>query len=227
MGGRRARQARKLPVGVREQVAQEAARIMIEHGIEDFGRAKRKAAERLGVSTAGQLPSNAQVEASVVERQRIFAPATHDFELAALRSLAAHVMAELTPFRPKLVGPVLAGTATANAAVELHAFADAPEAVAAYLERIAQRPLRDTLRRYRFAKDESVEIPGFSFTRDGVEVEVMVFPERRAHHAPLSPVDRRPMRRASRSAVLALLSAAPAGGGDEVDVNGDGGDDDA
>src|SRR5262249_32543164 len=159
--------------------------------------AKRKAAERLGVSTSGQLPSNAQVEASVVERQRLFAPETHGSQLAALRSLAAQVMAELQPFRPQLVGPVLTGTATADAAVELHVFADAPELVAAYLERMAQRPLRDTGRRYRFAKDESVDIPGYSFTRDDVEVEVSVLPERRAHHAPLSPVDRRPMRRAS------------------------------
>jgi hypothetical protein len=34
---------------------------------------------------------------------------------------------------------------------------------------------------------------------------VIVFPERGAHHAPLSPVDQRPMRRAGRGAVLALL----------------------
>jgi hypothetical protein len=208
VAGRRSRQAKKLPAGLREQLAQEAARIMIEQGIGDFGLAKRKAAERLGATTAGMLPSNAQVEASVIERQRIFAPGAHDSRLAALRELAAEVMAELEPFRPRLVGPVLAGTATANAAVELHAFADAPETVAAFLEQGAQRTLRDSGRRYRFAKDESVEIPGFAFTRDGIDVEVFVFPERRAHHAPLSPVDQRPMRRASRGAVLELLNAA-------------------
>jgi hypothetical protein len=35
----------------------------------------------------------------------------------------------------------------------------------------------------------------------------MVFPERSAHQAPLSPVDRKPMRRAARGAVLALLAS--------------------
>ena len=40
---------------------------------------------------------------------------------------------------------------------------------------------------------------------DGEQVEVFVFPERSAHHAPLSPVDQKPMRRAGRGAVLALL----------------------
>lgn len=208
MPGKRSRHAKKLPSGLREQLAQEAARIMIEQGVEDFGLAKRKAAERLGATAAGMLPSNAQVEASVIERQRIFAPAAHDSRLAELRTLAAEVMAELEAFRPRLVGPVLAGTATPSAAVELHVFADAPETIAAALERGAQRSLRNSVRRYRFAKDESVDIPGFAFTRDGVDVEVYVFSERRAHHAPLSPVDQRPMRRASRGAVLELLSAA-------------------
>lgn len=208
MPGRRSRRAKKLPAGLREQLAQEAARIMIEQGIEDFGLAKRKAAERLGATTAGMLPSNAQVEARVIERQRIFAPAAHDSRLAELRTVAAEVMGELEPFRPRLVGPVLSGTATPSAAVELHVFADAPETVAAVLERGAQRTLRNSGRRYRFAKGESVEIPGYAFTRDGVNVEVYVFSERRAHHAPLSPVDQRPMRRASRGAVLELLAAA-------------------
>jgi hypothetical protein len=35
----------------------------------------------------------------------------------------------------------------------------------------------------------------------------MVFPERGAHHAPQSPVDGRPMRRASRATVIALLDS--------------------
>ena len=35
---------------VRRALAQEAARIMAEHGIQDFLTAKRKAAERLGIT---------------------------------------------------------------------------------------------------------------------------------------------------------------------------------
>jgi hypothetical protein len=51
------------------------------------------------------------------------------------------------------------------------------------------------------------EIPGFEFVLDGEDIEVMVFPERGSHHAPLSAVDGRPMRRASLGAVLALLDS--------------------
>jgi hypothetical protein len=191
---------------LREQLAQEAARLMAENGIDNFGLAKRKAAERLGISHAGVLPSNSRIQECLAERQRIFAPVTHDRRLSALRGLAAEVMEQIEAFRPRLVGAVLAGTVTINSAVELHAFADSPELVAAELAIHGVNP-RDVQRRYRFGGQRVEQLPGFSFVREGELVEVIVFPERGAHHAPLSPVDQRPMRRAGRDAVLALLAA--------------------
>jgi hypothetical protein len=205
MGSRRSRPLSRTSTELREQLAQEAARLMAENGIEDFGLAKRKAAERLGVRAAGALPTNAQIEASLVERQRIFEPESHDQRLADLRRVAADVMLDLESFAPRLVGAVLAGTATINSSIELHVFADAPELVAAALD--GAGGVRDVQRRFRLDANTVVQMPGFSFTRGSEEVEVIVFPERGAHHAPLSPVDQRPMRRAGRAAVLALLDA--------------------
>ena len=179
---------------------------MVEHGIEDYARAKRKAADRLGAATAAALPSNAEIHERLIERQRVFAPDDHDARLAILRQLAATVMAQLDEFRPRLVGGVLDGSATISAAVELHVFSDSPEMVAERLQAYGNR-LRDTQRRYRLGRDEMTEIPGFASVIAGEEIEVMVFPERGSHHAPLSPVDGRPMRRASREAVLALLDS--------------------
>jgi hypothetical protein len=170
--------------------------------------AKRKAAERLGVRTeGGALPSNAQVHERVIERQRIFEPDGHDERLAALRRVAADVMAVLDAFRPKLVGSVLDGTATVNSAIELHVSTDSPEAVAAVLEEQGFR-LRDSRRRYRFGRELTEDIPGFELVVDDQEIQIMVFPERGPRHPPLSPIDGKPMRRASRSAVLALLEPA-------------------
>jgi hypothetical protein len=206
MGGRRSKPApSRSNAELRERLAQEAARLMAENGIEDFGLAKRKAADRLGVRGAGGLPTNAQIEARLVERQRIFEPDSHEQRVMEMRGVAADVMLDLEPFAPRLVGAVLAGTATINSPIELHVFADAPELVAATLEDNGAGTLRDVQRRFRLDADTTVRMPGFSFTRGSEEVEVIVFPERSAHHAPLSPVDRRPMRRAGRAAVLALL----------------------
>ena len=200
-----ARSPRSPAAELREQLAQEAARLMAEHGIDDFGLAKRKAAERLGVGHAGVLPSNDRIQECLAERQRMFEP-EHDERLALLRLLAAEIMEHLEQFRPRLVGAVLAGTATVNSSVELHVFADSPELVAAALAAQGIQ-VRDCQRRYRFGGQRVDLVPGFELTRDGERVEVMVFPERGAHHAPLSPVDQRPMRRAARAAVLELLNA--------------------
>jgi hypothetical protein len=191
---------------LRQQLADEAARLMVEHGIQDFAMAKRKAAERLGVrASEGALPSNAQIQERVVERQRIFEPDGRDERLGKLRSVATNVMELLDEFRPKLVGAVLDGTATSNAAIELHVFSDSPEAVAAALEARGLR-LHDSQRRYRFGRELTEQIPGFDLMVDDEELQVMVFPERGSSHSPLSPIDGKPMRRASRTAVLALLA---------------------
>jgi hypothetical protein len=190
---------------LRHELAEEAARLMVEHGIEDFSLAKRKAAERLGVHDGGGLPSNAQIHERLVARQRFFEPDELDRRLVHLRSVATRVMQMLEPFRPKLVGSVLDGTATASSGVELHVFSDSPEVVAAALEEHGFR-LHDSQRRYRFGRDATEQIPGFELIVDGAELEVMVFPERGSGHAPLSPIDGKPMRRASRAAVLAMLA---------------------
>jgi hypothetical protein len=188
---------------LRERLAQEAARLMIEGGIDDFGRAKRKAAERLGVHAAGALPSNGEIEARLAERQRIFEPA-HDRRLDGLRRSAVEVMEWLAGFQPRLVGAVLAGTPTINSSIELHAFSDSPELVRALL--IAHGPIvRDVQRRYRFGGQRNELVPGFSFRHRGETIDVLTFPENGTREAPLSPVDQRPMRRASLSEVLGLL----------------------
>lgn len=42
-------------------VAQETARIIVNQGIRDFGLAKKKAAERLGLRDRGSLPGNVEI----------------------------------------------------------------------------------------------------------------------------------------------------------------------
>ncbi len=189
---------------LRERLAQEAARLMIEHGIADFAVAKRKAAERFGVSTRGVLPSNQQIEQSVSERQRIFESERHADHVRALRRTALEVMDALTEFETRLVGPVLAGTATSNATVEVHAFCDSPETVAASLQSQYQQ-LRTIERRLRVKRNEHALVPGFRLQVNGVDVLIQVFPVDGLRQAPLSPVDKRPMRRAKRAEVAALL----------------------
>ena len=73
---------------LRRALAQEAARIMAEHGIEDFLQAKRKAADRLGVNDVAVLPKNIEIEAALRAHQRLFGRDSHDHTLKEQRRIA-------------------------------------------------------------------------------------------------------------------------------------------
>src|SRR5437667_3025792 len=115
---------------LRRALAQEAARLMAEHGIRDFLLAKRKAAERLGViDGVALLPKNSEIESALAEYQRLFRGASHLEALEAQRRAALAAMRYLREFAPRLVGPVLSGTATEYTEVQLHLFAERVESV--------------------------------------------------------------------------------------------------
>lgn len=198
------RQPKALQNELRERLAQESARLMIEHGIVDYGLAKRKAAERLSVSTSGALPSNSQIEACLAERQRIFESDGHADRLWQLRELAVDVMHQLDRFEPRLTGPVLSGTATNTSRIELHVFAPSTEIVGMTLERHGHR-LSSCAQRYRFGGGRQVRVPAYRFQASGAYVLTPVFPENGIREAPLSSIDRRPMARAARHEIENLL----------------------
>ena len=129
--------------------------------------------------------------------------ADHTTLLHRLRNLALVIMYDLQDFAPCLVGSVLSGNVTAHSGINLHLFSDSSENVGMELH---YRGIRHTSmqRKHRVHRDRTVAFPGYRFYAEDVEVEAMVFPESRKTHAPLSPVDGRPMRRAKLRDVEAL-----------------------
>ena len=188
----------------RTVLAQEAARIIVEQGIQDFRVAKLKAAERLGMHSQGSLPTNAEIELAVSDHLRLFAGDGHSSILLQLRSAALSAMQLLAEFSPRLVGPVLAGTAAAHSAANLHLFADHPEAVSDCLEVNGIR-YRVFERRLKYRRNEATSHCGFRFEHEDATIEATVFAIDGLRQAPISPVDGRPMRRADAQAVTLLL----------------------
>ena len=186
-------------------LAQEAARIIVEQGIEDYRVAKTKAAERLGLAERGSLPGNGEIEAAVAEHLKLFRHDSHYPLLQSLRSAALSAMELLSPFTPRLVGPVLAGTAGEHSAVNLHVFSDSVEQVAFLLLQggIEYRPFE---RRYKSRRGRSESYAAFSFMHRDSAIEATVFPFDGIRQAPMSPVDGRPMRRADARAVQQMLN---------------------
>jgi len=124
--------------------------------------------------------------------------------LRVLRRAALSAMEMLAPFTPRLVGPVLRGTASANSAVNLHVFADSAELVAIRLQErsVQYRPFD---RRLKSRRDHAEMFAAFRFTQGESAIEATVFPVDGVRQAPISPVDGKPMRRADKNAILRLL----------------------
>jgi hypothetical protein len=189
---------------LRTRVAEEAARIMREQGVRDFLLAKRKAADRLGVVDRNALPANQEISAALAAQQRLFGGSEHEDNLRALREVALRAMSLLERFHPRLVGPVLAGTATPHTDVSLHVFAATPEDIAFLLIERGIR-YRTGDRRVRLANGEHASYPSFEFESGEVAIEATVFPEHGLREAPLCPINGGPMRRARRDEIEALL----------------------
>jgi hypothetical protein len=192
---------------LRRALAQEAARIMAEQGIDDYRLAKRKAAERLGATDIAVLPKNTEIEEALANHQRLFESHTHSSTLRDLRRTALQAMRLLKRFEPRLVGPVLSGTASAHSEVNLHLFAEGAESVALHLldngipHRIAER-------RLRYEPDRLVPYPVVRFVAGNQDIDAVVFPINGIRQSPASPVDGRPMRRANAEELESLLSDA-------------------
>ncbi len=200
---------KKLPPraeNLRRALAQEAARVMAEHGIRNFLFAKRKAAERFGVVDGSVLPRNTEIEEALQEYQRLFGGDAHLESLQAQREVALEVMQHLEQFQPRLVGSVLQGTATEHDDVLLHVFADRAESVTFRLMDQGV-PFEVGERRTRLNAERIVQQPALRLEVDGQPVEIVVFPVDGIRQAPISPVDGKPMRRADTNEVSALVAA--------------------
>lgn len=191
---------------LRLALAQEAARLMAEQGIDDFGLAKRKAAERLGATDIAVLPKNTEIEAALAAHHRLFA-ANHDNVLQDLRHTALQAMRLLAGFQPRLVGPVLNGTASSHSEVNLHLFADGAEAVVLHLmEQGIEHRLVE--RRLRYEPNRQVSYPVVQFVAGEHSIDAVVFPIDGIRQSPSSPVDGRPMRRADAQELQAMIANA-------------------
>lgn len=117
----------------RRAIASAAARLMAEHGISDYGTAKRKAAKQLGAGDDDALPSNAEVETELRAYQMIFQGEEQNDRLRDMRQNGLEMMNFLEAFQPRMTGAVLDGTAGRYAAIELDLFADSSKDVEIFL----------------------------------------------------------------------------------------------
>ncbi len=189
----------------RYRLAREAARLIAESGIRDFHQAKLKAAERLGIHDDASLPRNREIEEALREYQRLFQGNTQADALRRRREAALGALEFFAPFQPRLVGPVLDGTADANSPVHLHLYTDDPDTPPRFLEdhRI---PAEARSRRVRLDRERTLDCTVWLFAADELSFDVCVLPHAALRQAPLSSLDEKPMRRASAAQLRELLA---------------------
>lgn len=192
----------------RQRLAEEAARIILEEGVRDYGLAKRKAADHLGMTGRREMPANTEIENAVLERNRLFASAETQREYRDRLRAAALVMERLGSLEPRLVGPLLLGILEPQPVINLHGFAETVEEVIFLLGDMGIQ-CRSGDRHYRGGS--GTRVPFLSFRGpDGLDVELTVFPANGIRQAPPSPVDGRPMRRLGLAAVQELIAEVEA-----------------
>lgn len=191
---------------IRMEVAAEAARIIATEGQHNYHTAKKKAAERVGVSERLALPSNIEVKEALSSYQALYGGSRHHDNLDRLRTVAIRAMLLLMEFKPRLVGPVLDGTADEHSRVALHVFCDSPDFLVHYfLEKGAA--FQQEQRQIRWHDGKHRTLPIIVFELDETTIELGVFDLVNLRQAPPSPIDGKPQQRASLPEVESLLDS--------------------
>ena len=166
---------------LRQLVAQQAARMMAEEGVSDYGYAKKKAGRQLGVVDANCLPSNAEIEEEIRLFHDIYNSDDQPEALRLLRQDALATMQIFARFNPHLTGSVLDGTAGQYAETHIHLFADSAKEVEIFLLN-QQIPYDSNAKSYRVRdrkaggkNSERMKVPMFTLEGPNGFIKLSVF----------------------------------------------------
>jgi hypothetical protein len=196
---------RAAEAAVRQKIVIEAARIMAEDGVRDYQSAKRKAAHRLNLPEDKNWPGNAEIEAALKQHLELFQKDSREV-VHGLRADALEAMTLLRDFSPKLVGEVLSGAITRFPEVQLHLAAPAPEDLSLFLDGHGIPYVMEE-RRLRYNDARTVLVPVFRFVAGETQFALYVLSPEAIRELPVSPIDGRPMHRASIREVEELLGS--------------------
>lgn len=167
---------------IRQLIAQQAARMMAEDGVSDYGYAKKKAGRQLGVMENSMLPSNTEIEEELKLYNMLYLSEEQPENLRDLRVNALYTMQLLERFNPHLTGAVLDGTAGMLAETHIHLFADSVKDVEMFL--LNQKiPFNVNEKSYRMMNDgkrdkkgdQRKTVPVFTLETDKGFIKLSVF----------------------------------------------------
>lgn len=198
-----------LPQGKRAQtravIAEKAARLIHQLGMQDLDLAKRKACKLLGIEIVAKnmMPTHQEVQKALSAHQQLYTDPEREAQLRTLREKAYRAMLLLKHFSPKLTGMVLDGSATHNTPIQLHVIADPPEEVMIHL--INLKIPHDSGENKLQVKSRKTEyFPLYRFYLADTQVDITVFPDDSIHLLPRGN-DTNYIRRAGIDELLQIL----------------------
>ena len=190
---------------MRQEIIQQAVRLLAEGAEVDYLAAKTKAAKSLGYSGQQDLPSNLEIENALKIYQSIFFADSHPPIVKQKRLEALSVMQYFEQFDPRLVGAVFEGTVTENGSIIIELFADSLKEVTFFLLN-NEIPYEMGEHQVRMNKREIKQIPVVHFSSNDHEIEMYVFPYKNLKQKHLSPISGLVEKRASIKKLEKLLA---------------------
>jgi hypothetical protein len=141
-----------------------------------------------------------------MEYQRLFEGEALCRRIDSMRRGALAAMQALRDFAPRLVGPVLYGSACDYSPVTLHLHTDEVEAVTRFFHELGI-PYRLSATELNTGSRRRAEFPVYKVVKDGLEYEFVALPTVHLAHPPLSSLDNRPYKRADAAALEKLIAA--------------------
>jgi hypothetical protein len=183
-----------------QELAEAAARILVEEGQTDYRIAKQKAAERLGVRA---LAENSEIHEALIRYQQLYGGADYWQQLKALREAAVQALQFLSEFNPRAVGGVVTGAITSGSRLQIHAVCEQAELVDIFLDD-RRIPFEQDDRDYRFPDGRSENIPLVCFEAGSVGIDVAIFEP--GQPSPISPTQGKPFQRVKLPEMQRLLA---------------------
>jgi hypothetical protein len=189
---------------MRQQITQEAARLMAEEGVIDHQSAKTKAIERLGLPENAARPDNREIEMALGEYLQLFEASQLPQRCKRWRETAVEAMHLLHDFNTYLIGPALSGIITRFSRVQILVIT-APESISILLQD-NEIPYDQGQRRFRRSTKDYVYIQTYRFIVDEVDVEILCVENEASSRTLLNPIDGKPFRRAGLREVQQLIN---------------------
>lgn len=197
--------------GVRAQIAQEAARLMVEEEVKQYFTAKRMAAKRLLGRVEGRrtryrpadLPSNGEIHEAILQLSQLAEGKSRTKRLFAMRIVALETMRALEDFHPRLIGSVSTGHIRRGSDIDLHVFAESEEPLALHLKKLGWPAERQQVSIHKFG-----EIREYVHYRLllAYDVELTLYEPRELRFVPRSSTDGKPIVRLSPKTLEALIA---------------------